>query len=197
MGNRNAVLWAQEDQGDEGDGGCNMGVKDGREALARAGEFTRSLGHTIKVLRVDQGQTRQELGERAGISYSYVAQIENGRTSPSSPVLLRLAEALGMSASDLLAFQERGAVSGQVSSGSKRADRTSPGRPPASKKRQPGHLAEKPKALNLAGPSLPVGQESPGGAERSPALNELWDLLARLSPPDLERVLDLARRLAG
>jgi transcriptional regulator with XRE-family HTH domain len=174
-----------------------MGVEGRTEGPASAGEFTRSLGHTIKVLRVYQGQTRQELGERAGISYSYVAQIENGRTSPSSPVLLRLAEALGMSASDLLAFAERGAVSGQLASVSERADRTHPGRPPASKKGQPGHLAEKPKACNLTGPSRPVGQDSPGEAEPARALAELSELLARPSPSDLERVLDLARRLAG
>ena len=41
--------------------------------------FAEALGRTIKVIRTDQGIERRELAERAGISYSYITEIENGQ----------------------------------------------------------------------------------------------------------------------
>jgi len=64
------------------------------------------LGHTIKVLRTDRGHSRRDLARLADISYSYVTDIENGRKPPSSPVLVRLAAALDVSTSELLAAAE-------------------------------------------------------------------------------------------
>jgi transcriptional regulator with XRE-family HTH domain len=59
-------------------------------------EFWEALGRTIKVLRTDQGIGRRELAARAGISYSYLTEIENGNKPPSSNVLGPIADSLGM-----------------------------------------------------------------------------------------------------
>jgi transcriptional regulator with XRE-family HTH domain len=68
--------------------------------------FYDALGRTIKVARADLGIERAELAERAGISYSYLAAIENGQKQPSSQVLLALAEALGLRSHELLESTE-------------------------------------------------------------------------------------------
>lgn len=68
--------------------------------------FYEALGRTIHVLRTDQGIDRRELADRIGISYSYLAGIENGKKQPSSWVMLALAEALGLRSHELLAAAE-------------------------------------------------------------------------------------------
>ena len=59
-------------------------------------EFYEALGRTVQVLRTDQGLDRRDLADRAGISYSYLAAIENGKKPPSSKVLFSIAGALGL-----------------------------------------------------------------------------------------------------
>lgn len=44
----------------------------------------------------------KDLAAQAGLSVSYVCDIENGRANPSLPVLVKLAELLGCSIDDLL-----------------------------------------------------------------------------------------------
>ena len=46
--------------------------------------FARALGRAIKVLRTLQGVDRKDLADSAGLSYSYLAEIENGKKSPSA-----------------------------------------------------------------------------------------------------------------
>ena len=58
--------------------------------------FVEALGRTIKVLRTDLGIDRRTLAQEAGISYSYLTEIENGNKPPSSSVLGPIASALGM-----------------------------------------------------------------------------------------------------
>ncbi len=69
-------------------------------------EFGPALGRTIKVLRVDRGIERKDLARAADISYSYLTEIENGVKPPSTTVFGRIAEALGVRSSDLLAGAE-------------------------------------------------------------------------------------------
>jgi transcriptional regulator with XRE-family HTH domain len=68
--------------------------------------FEEALGRIIKVIRTDMGLERGELADRAGISYSYLAAIENGQRRPSSVVLRSLAEALGMRTHELVGTAE-------------------------------------------------------------------------------------------
>jgi transcriptional regulator with XRE-family HTH domain len=69
-------------------------------------EFYEALGRTIQVLRTDRGVDRKDLAESAGISYSYLAAIETGKKQPSSTVLLRIAEALGLRSHELMQYAE-------------------------------------------------------------------------------------------
>lgn len=51
--------------------------------------------HTkLKELRQGQNLTLRKLGEKAGVSYSILNSIENGRIQPSKDVALALANAL-------------------------------------------------------------------------------------------------------
>jgi transcriptional regulator with XRE-family HTH domain len=56
-----------------------------------------SLGLELKTLRTNLSLSRAEVAERAGVSVSLVAQIENGRTHPSLETLQRIAGVLGIS----------------------------------------------------------------------------------------------------
>jgi len=58
--------------------------------------FYEALGRAIKVMRAEQGLERKDLAEAAGVSYPYLAEIENGKKRPSSKALLAVAEALGV-----------------------------------------------------------------------------------------------------
>jgi transcriptional regulator with XRE-family HTH domain len=53
-----------------------------------------SIGERIKALRVGQGKTLAELGERAKLSISYLSQIERDKTTPSISTLTSIAKAL-------------------------------------------------------------------------------------------------------
>lgn len=61
-----------------------------------------SLGSKIRRLRHDAGHTLAQLSERAGISHSYLNDIEHGRTVPTLHTLGQVAQALGMSVVDVL-----------------------------------------------------------------------------------------------
>jgi transcriptional regulator with XRE-family HTH domain len=73
-----------------------------REHSRQQGGIAEGLGRAIKVLRTGQDLSRRDLAERAGLSYSYLAEIENGAKSPSSRALLAIAEGLGLPAHELL-----------------------------------------------------------------------------------------------
>jgi transcriptional regulator with XRE-family HTH domain len=53
-----------------------------------------SIGERIKALRVGQGKTLSDLGERANLSISYLSQIERDKTTPSISTLTSIAKAL-------------------------------------------------------------------------------------------------------
>ncbi|MCW5251464.1 MULTISPECIES: helix-turn-helix domain-containing protein [unclassified Streptomyces] len=61
-----------------------------------------AVGRTIRSLRVRQGITMVHLAGRAGISQSYLSEIETGKASPSLTTLFALAEQLGMTPAGLL-----------------------------------------------------------------------------------------------
>ena len=66
-----------------------------------------SLGRAIQLRRVEMGMKRRELAIEAGLSYPYVSEIENGQKEPSAKALRQLAEALGLSLSDLASLTDR------------------------------------------------------------------------------------------
>lgn len=56
--------------------------------------FARELGQRIRLARVAQGLSQAALGEP--FTRAYISLIEGGHTLPSLPVLLHLAERLGV-----------------------------------------------------------------------------------------------------
>jgi len=63
---------------------------------------TAALGPNVRRRRNRRGLMAKDLAAQAGLSVSYVCDIENGRANPSLPVLVKLAELLGCSIDDLL-----------------------------------------------------------------------------------------------
>lgn len=61
-----------------------------------------SIGENIKKTRKKQELTQKSLAERANISRSYLADVENGRYNPSIDVLNKIAKALGITGQQLL-----------------------------------------------------------------------------------------------
>lgn len=62
-----------------------------------------SLGERVRDLRHERGWTLADLANGAGVSTSFVNDIEHDRTTPSLKTLVRIAQALGMSVTQLLA----------------------------------------------------------------------------------------------
>lgn len=61
------------------------------------------VGDFIRDRRLAKGLSKRQLAEKAGISHSEVHRIENGeRQNPSVPMLIALADALGIPQDDIL-----------------------------------------------------------------------------------------------
>lgn len=61
------------------------------------GTFAEKLAH----LRAQKGLTQRELGAAAGIAWSMISKYESGKSMPRLKVLMRLADALGVSTKEL------------------------------------------------------------------------------------------------
>ena len=61
------------------------------------------LGERLRAIRVLRRLTLREVAESAGVSESFVSQLERGRSNASVATLQRLAAALGIEISDLFA----------------------------------------------------------------------------------------------
>lgn len=164
-------------------------------------EFYEALGRTVQVLRTDQGLDRKDLADRAGISYSYLAAIENGKKPPSSKVLFAIAGALGLLSHELLASvetrlrrQHQPAASPRFAAPSAR-QAWFHGAPVAAAVPTPSQRADR------LHPSEFAPENRPAPSAGSPYsttgfLMELERLNPQLSDEDRDIVLGLARRLA-
>ncbi len=189
-------------------------MDDQRENRGRGydARLARALGRTIKVLRTDRGVERKDLALNAGLSYSYLTEIENGTKPASNTILVPIAEALGLQLYELIAAAEA-----RLQSQEAPADETQ-----SSLQQVPAPSVyprmEGPRELRNAGIAPPSARRTYGIERRSGAEEqrvqrslfpveqrmsratdigrELTALLRDLSPEDQERVLDLARRLA-
>ena len=69
--------------------------------------YAEALGRAVQALRAERGLSRADLAERAGLSYSYLSEIETGKKSgTSSKVLYLLAKALGVTVRELMTIAE-------------------------------------------------------------------------------------------
>jgi transcriptional regulator with XRE-family HTH domain len=64
------------------------------------------LGDELRKARNSARLTQEQLSFAAKIDRTYISQLENNKKSPTVDVLLRICDALGVSASDLLAEVE-------------------------------------------------------------------------------------------
>lgn len=67
---------------------------------------SRSLAEAVRRLRTARAWTLDELAARSGVSRRLVVQIEQGEANPSIGTLLRLADALEVTLTDLVSAQE-------------------------------------------------------------------------------------------
>jgi transcriptional regulator with XRE-family HTH domain len=61
-----------------------------------------NIGDRIKMLRIGQKRTLQEIAEASDLSKSMISKIENNKTVPSVAALVKIATALGTNISSLL-----------------------------------------------------------------------------------------------
>lgn len=64
------------------------------------------FGRALETLRASKGLSREEVAGLAGISHSYLSEIERGLKRPSSDIVARVARAFGMKGSALFQYVE-------------------------------------------------------------------------------------------
>lgn len=67
--------------------------------IAHEGEV---FGGTVRRLRLAKGWTQEDLADAAGLTTTYVGQVERGDKVPSLTVVLKLARGLAVPPTDLL-----------------------------------------------------------------------------------------------
>lgn len=65
------------------------------------------FGAALRRLRRAAGLTQEQLGLESGVQRNFISLIENGQNQPTINTISRLARALGMKASQLVAEAER------------------------------------------------------------------------------------------
>lgn len=71
-------------------------------AKHRTRSFDKGLGQYLKQARLEQKLTYEELAEKAGMSSTYLKQIENQGQIPAFPMLRKLLRTLNISADPLV-----------------------------------------------------------------------------------------------
>ncbi|KUJ66484.1 transcriptional regulator [Streptomyces albus subsp. albus] len=69
-------------------------------------QLTQSLARNLKHWRAERGYTLDALAARAGVSRGMIIQIEQARTNPSVGTTVKLADALGVSITTLLDYEQ-------------------------------------------------------------------------------------------
>lgn len=69
--------------------------------------MSRAFGAWVRELRQRKTLTQTDVAQRAGISLTYVSEIERGVRNPTLAVVVRLARALDASPSQLVARLDR------------------------------------------------------------------------------------------
>lgn len=72
-----------------------------------SGHFELSFGEALRRVRLDAGLSQEKLGLEAGVQRNFISLIETGHNQPTITTISKLARALGMKASELVAEAER------------------------------------------------------------------------------------------
>lgn len=78
-----------------------------------SGDFELPFGAALRRLRLAAGLSQERLGLEAGVQRNFVSLIETGQNQPTIGTISKLARALGMKASELVAAAEAEAVNAQ------------------------------------------------------------------------------------
>jgi transcriptional regulator with XRE-family HTH domain len=152
----------------------------GRLRNRRDLEEATALGLAIKVERTARGMDRKVLAELAGISYPYLSEIENGAKRPSSDAVELIADALGLSPSQLWLSAERLGESRRSSS------------PDRAMSRLDDAIAYD----SMTSPAFSVARSMRGSDdERERLLERIRLMVGALDVDDLVRVSDLIDRM--
>lgn len=71
-----------------------------------SGPFELPFGAALRRLRLAAGMSQERLGLEAGVQRNFVSLIETGQNQPTIGTISKLARALGMKASELVAQAE-------------------------------------------------------------------------------------------
>ncbi|MDQ7841397.1 MAG: helix-turn-helix transcriptional regulator [bacterium] len=173
-----------------------------------------NYGRAIRRLRRERGMTRDALATESGVSPSYLYEVERGYKRPSTDVLASVAEALGRSPSEMLAYIEvmsealpetpdETPIMAQIDEPPGESDQSpdEPDQPQIAAYRVASPRMETPNTRRERAFSR-FNIEPAIGAHQAPSpetgsLRALLAVLEYLSEDDLRILLALARRLAG
>lgn len=65
------------------------------------------LGEAVREIRMAKAFSQEDLGLESGLDRTYIGGIERGERNPSYGSLLKIAEALGVRVSEIVALGER------------------------------------------------------------------------------------------
>lgn len=65
------------------------------------------FGEALRRVRLAAGMTQEQLGLESGVQRNFISLIETGQNQPTITTIAKLARALGMRASELVAEAER------------------------------------------------------------------------------------------
>ena len=71
-----------------------------------SGEFELPFGAALRRVRLAAGMTQERLGLEAGVQRNFISLIELGQNQPTITTIAKLARALGLKASELVAEAE-------------------------------------------------------------------------------------------
>lgn len=74
---------------------------------ADTASLVQRFGDVVRQQREDSGISQEDLADRAGLHRTYISLIERGLRTSSITTVQRLAEALGVSMTDLIARTEK------------------------------------------------------------------------------------------
>ncbi len=73
-----------------------------------SGPFELPFGAALRRVRLAAGMTQEQLGLESGVQRNFISLIETGHNQPTISTIVKLAQALGMKASELVAEAETG-----------------------------------------------------------------------------------------
>ena len=76
-----------------------------------------AFGHAVRAERMKQGIAQDAFALLANVDRSYFGKLERGERQPSLSLILRIAQGLGVSASDLIEHVERALTRARRASG--------------------------------------------------------------------------------